>query len=146
MATTFLLPIYNRNLPTKTQLVEKLILLRREEKIIVWLKYYSSYDSRTSSANRNMLLQGTESKHRQVAFCLQYTVLIYFCFPEACVLLAAKEKHTHGLNSYSNCALSLLFFRSLHSALSHFWWKTPFSGDIKTMNYEGETALKYQRI
>lgn len=93
-----------------------------------------------------MLLQGTESKHRQVAFCLYYIVLFYFCFTVPCVLLAVKQKHTSGLNSYSNCAHPLLFFQNLHSAFSYFWWRKPFGGGIKTINYGEKPALKYHRI
>lgn len=109
---------------------------KKSSKLVAGLNNYSSYDSRTTSANRNM---GTESKHREVAFCLYYIFLIYFSFTASWVLL---DVNTSGLNSYSNCAHSLLFFQNLHSAFSYFWWRNPCGGGIKTTNYGEKTALK----
>lgn len=111
---------------------------RKKKRSLSGLNNPPSYGSRTSSANRNMLFQGPERKHRQVAFCLYYTVLICFCFTVSWVLLDVKQKHSSGLNSCSNCT-HLVFFYSLHSAFSYFWWK------YKNNKLQNETALKCHR-
>lgn len=145
-ATTFLLPTYKRNLLKKLSWQGKLFCYRKQKSSLSGLNNYSSYNSTTSSANRNILLQGTEIKRRQVAFCLYYVVLLYFCFTTSCVLLTAKQKHTSGWNSYSNYAHSSLFFQNLYNAFSYFWCVNLFGGGRKTINCGEKTALKHQRI
>lgn len=112
----------------------KLFCCRKQKSSLSGLNNYSSYNNTTSSANRNMLLQWTEIKHRQVAFRLYYVVLIYFCFATSCILLTVKQKHTSGLNSYSNYTDSSWFFQNLHSAFSCFWCINLFGGGRKTIN------------